>query len=116
MTKTTGTYYAVQSGKQVWLTLKVGAAGLATTDLVVGDELILRGHEGHLRINIGLADELNLKEIRCYTTVHGSQPNVPNSVEYRLTGGSHTWRALLREDPPDKAHDLFVAQFRLYQQ
>lgn len=114
MTNTTGTYYATQSGRQVWLTLEIGAAGLAITDVVVGEVLVVKGHEGDLRINLGSTDDLDLQEVRCYTVVQESQPNVPNMVSYRLTGGSQTWRALLKEDPPDKAHDLFIGYFSLY--
>ena len=114
MTKATGTYYAVTPGTSVWLTLRIGTAGFAATDLVVGGALVLDRHEGDLRYDLGDAADLHLVEVKCYTTIKGSTHQAPNRVDYELTGGAVPWRATLREEPPDTAHDTFTAEFVLH--
>ncbi|MEM1043875.1 MAG: hypothetical protein AAGI91_14770 [Bacteroidota bacterium] len=100
--------------QNVQLDIRIGSAGLAATDVVIDGELIVEGHEGDLSLDLGPSANLHATSVQCYTTVRGPQSDVPNRVDYGLTGGVSPWEETLVEDPPDSAIDMFFADLFLY--
>ncbi len=114
MTKTTGTYYELAPDGRVRLSIQIGSAGLATTTVSVQGELVVEAAHDHVGLDLGLAADLDLVAVRCHTLVKAAPPGTVNRVDYELTGGDRPWTATLREDPPDPAYDVFIAEFVLY--
>ncbi|WP_412061810.1 hypothetical protein [Rubrivirga sp. IMCC45206] len=113
MILTTHTLYDILRGRRVQLALRIGSAGLAVTDVTLNGALVVEGHEGHLTLDLGPADDLDASRVKVYTSVRGPKSTVPNRVDYRLTGGQRHWTATLREDPPDEELDWFYANIDL---
>ena len=110
----TSAVYPLDADGVVNLDIRIGSAGLAATDIVVNGQLRVEGHEGHLSLEIGPSAEMKMTRIQCYTTVKGPMGDVPNRIDYTLSGGSRPWEKTLVEDPPDPALDIFYADLFLY--
>ncbi|WP_420455727.1 hypothetical protein [Rubrivirga sp.] len=113
MILTTNTLYDLLPGRRVELSLRIGSAGLAVTDVTVNGALVVEGHEGHLALDLGASDALDGSRVKVYTSVKGPKSSVPNRIDYRLTGGHRHWTCTLREDPPDEELDWFYANVDL---
>ena len=114
MVNTTSTVYPLRPGHPIRLTLTIGSAGLAVTDVSVGGTLVVEGHEGDLDLDLGPSAALHGQSVRCYTTVKAAPAGTVNRGDYGLTGGAQPWEDVLREDPPDPAIDFFYADLFLY--
>lgn len=112
MVTTTSAVYPLRPGAAVRLTLEIGSAGLAMTDVSVDGVLVVEGHEGPLALDLG--PDLHGTSVRCYTTVKAAPPGTVNRVDYGLAGGVAPWARTLREDPPDPAVDFFYADLFFY--
>lgn len=113
MIQTTTTLYDLDPGRRVTLFLQIGTAGLAITDVTLNGLIIVEGHEGHLAHDLGTSDALDGARLKVYTSVRGPKSEVPNRIDYRLTGGTRHWMCTLREDPPDEELDWFYANIDL---
>lgn len=108
----THTVYPLKPEAPVRLTVTIGTAGLAVTDVSVGGVLVLEGHEGHVDLDLG--PSLHGKSVQCYTTIKAAPAGTVNRVDYALTGGVGPWTDTLREDPSDPAVDFFYADLFCY--
>ncbi len=113
MIQTTSTLYDLAPGRRAQLSLRIGSAGLALTDVTLDGQLVAEAHEGHLTLDLGPSDALDGARIKVYTSVRGPKSSVPNRVDYRLSGGTRHWTCTLREDPPDEELDWFYANVDL---
>lgn len=100
------------------LQMEIASGALSHTRVVITSEVDDRPPRvedvvGDVDLDLGPTPEAHGLRVRCTTSLHHTQPEARNRIDYTLHGGLHPWTGAIREDPPDPSVDIFFAEFVL---